>query len=175
MLCQQCKQRPATTHIKRVVNGHAEEFHLCPDCARESGLFEAGLMPELGLHLSDLFSGFLGSSVQQNLPMQQARCGFCGSSLPEIVKSGRVGCAQCYETFYPQLEPTLQRIHGSLEHTGKTPEDGNPDLRARREKEQTLADLRAKIAEAIKEENYEEAAKLRDEIRRAEEGGEQDA
>ena len=173
MLCQNCKQHQATTHIKRVINGQAEEFHLCPNCARESGL---GL-PDFGFQLSDLFSGFLAQSQLGQGSMQQgalapaARCGLCGSSLHEIVKSGRAGCAQCYETFYSQLEPTLQRIHGSLEHAGKTPEDGNPDLHARKERERNLADLREKIAEAVKDENYEEAARLRDMIRTLEEGG----
>ena len=173
MLCSQCKQNEATTHIKRVVNGRAETFHLCPACAQGSGLFESALaLPEFGLHLSDLFSGFLGSSVQHSALAPAPRCGFCGSSLHEIAQSGRAGCAQCYDTFYDQLEPTLQRIHGALAHSGKTPEDGNPDLRARREKEQALARLREQIAAAVKEEDYEQAARLRDEIRRLEEGGE---
>lgn len=176
MLCEQCKQREATTHIKRIVNGRAQEFHLCHNCAQESGVLAGGGFPEFGFHLSDLFSGFLGSSVQQNAAVlaAPARCGFCGSSLHEIVQSGRVGCARCYEAFYDQLEPTLQRIHGALEHAGKTPLSGSPELQARKQKEQTLSQLREQIAAAVKEENYEEAARLRDEIRRLEEGGEGD-
>ena len=170
MLCQHCNQHQATTHIKRIINGQAEEFHLCQNCARESGLFGGS---DFGFQLSDLFSGFLGSSVKQQPSAH--RCGLCGASLGEIVKSSRVGCAQCYETFYAQLEPTLQRIHGSLEHSGKTPEDGNPQLRQRREREQALASLREQIAQAVKDEDYEQAAKLRDEIRRMEEGGAKDA
>ena len=168
MICQHCNTHKATTHIKRMVNGHAEEFHLCRNCARESGLFGGN---DFGFHLSDLFSGFLGSSVSQQPSVQAPRCGLCGATLNEIIKSSAVGCAQCYEAFYTQLKPTLQRIHGSLEHTGKTPEDGNPDLRVRREREQVLAGLREQITQAIKLENYEEAARLRDEIRRMEEGG----
>ena len=167
MLCQNCKQHQATTHIKRIVNGRAEEIYLCPNCAKASGL---GL-PDFGLHLSDLFSGFMAQSQLLGQQAPAARCGLCGSSLHEIAKSGRVGCAQCYEAFYAQLEPTLQRIHGSLEHAGKTPEDGNPELRTRKERERKLTGLREQIAGAVKEENYEEAARLRDEIRRMEEGG----
>ena len=173
MLCQNCNQHPATTHIKRFIGNRAEEYHLCPNCARECGLLNEGGMPDIGFHLSNLFSGFLGSSVQQqpSALAPVARCAMCGSSLHEIAKSGRVGCAQCYEAFYAQLQPTLQRIHGSLEHAGKTPEDGNPDLRLRREREQSLAQLREQIAQAVKSEEYEEAARLRDEIRKIEEGG----
>jgi len=182
MLCQNCNQHQATTHIKRFIGGRAEEFHLCPNCARESGLLGDGpnlfgqSFPDFGFQLSDLFSGFLGSSVKQQPAAlaPAARCGMCGASLQEIAKTGRVGCAKCYEAFYAQLEPTLQRIHSSLEHAGKTPEDGNPDLRLRREREQTLAALREQIAQAVKSEEYEEAARLRDEIRRLEEGGAED-
>ena len=171
MLCQQCKQREATTHIQRVVNGRAEEFHLCASCAREAGL--ANLMPNFGVHLSDLFSGFLGSSLQQAQPqrMPAARCGFCGSSLREITQSGRAGCAQCYEPFRDALEPALQRIHGALEHKGKTPE-ADPAVQSHRQAEQQIARLREEIAAAVGEEDYERAAQLRDEIRRLEEGGE---
>jgi len=168
MICQHCNNHPATTHIKRVVNGHAEEFHLCKHCAGESGLFDSDA--GFGFALSDLFSGFLGSSVGLTPAVQSPRCNLCGVSLSEIVKSSRLGCAQCYETFYAQLKPTLQRIHGALEHTGKTPEDGNPELRRRREQEQQLADLREQIAQAVKDENYEQAAQLRDEIRKLEGG-----
>ncbi|MDR2752866.1 MAG: UvrB/UvrC motif-containing protein [Oscillospiraceae bacterium] len=168
MQCQQCKQREATTHIQRVVNGQAEEFHLCAACARESGLINEFAAPPF-FNLSDLFSGFLGSSLRQApaalAPAQ--RCGFCGSTLHEITQSGRVGCAACYNTFREVLEPTLARIHGALEHAGKTPA-ADPAVHARKQKEQALAALREQIAQAVQSEDYEEAARLRDEIRRLE-------
>jgi protein arginine kinase activator len=170
MLCEQCKQREATTHIQRVINGQASEFHLCAACAREAGLASLA-MPNFGVHLSDLFSGFLGSSLQQAQPqLAPPRCGLCGSSLREITQSGRVGCARCYETFYDALEPALRRIHGALEHKGNSPQ-ADPAAQGRRQAGQQIARLREEIAAAVREEEYERAAKLRDEIRRMEEGG----
>lgn len=168
MPCQNCNQNQATTHIKRLLNGQLEEFYLCADCARGS------VSPGFGFQLSDLFGGFLGHSVKQQPAAQVSvsRCGLCGASLAEIAKNSCVGCAKCYDTFYIQLAPTLQRIHGSLEHTGKTPEDSNPGLKLRREREQVLTDLRKQIAQAVKTEDYEQAAKLRDEIRKLEGGAE---
>ena len=173
MLCEQCKQREATAHIQRVINGRAQEYYLCAACAKEAGL---DLMPSFGFQLSDLFSGFLGSSLQQAQaqPQAPARCGLCGSSLREITQSGRAGCAQCYETFYDALEPALQRIHGALEHMGKTPE-ADPAAQGRRQAERRIAGLREEIAAAVREEDYERAAQLRDEIRGLEEGGEGNA
>jgi len=183
MLCQQCKQNEATTHIRRVVNGAAEEFHICAACAKEAGLppqkafgfpgtpvaqFAA---PEFGFQLSDLFSGFLGSSLRgQGLP-SPVRCELCGSSLNEIIQSSRVGCARCYETFAGQLQPTLQRIHGALRHTGKAPE-ADPAVAERKQRQARIEQLRSEIAQAVQAEDYEQAAKLRDEIRKLEEGGE---
>jgi protein arginine kinase activator len=172
MLCEQCKQREATTHIKRVLNGAAEEFHLCGACAKEAGLMPGELFGGgFGLHLSDLFSGFLGSSLPQQTLAPAARCAFCGSTLREITENGRVGCAQCYQTFYEELAPSLQRIHSALQHNGKSPA-ADPAAAARKAKEQNLADLKTQIAQAIRNENYEEAARLRDEIRSLEEGSE---
>ena len=173
MLCQHCKQNEATTHIRRVVNGAAEEFHLCAACAKEAGLAQLAA-PEFGFQLSDLFSGFLGSSLRgQSLP-SPVRCELCGSSLDEIIRSSRVGCARCYETFDRQLQPTLQRIHGALRHTGKTPET-DPAETVRRRRLNRIESLRAQISEAVQAEDYERAAKLRDEIRKLEEGGEGNA
>jgi len=176
MLCQHCKQNEATTHIRRVINGAAEEFHLCAACAKEAGLGAQLAAPEFGFHLSDLFSGFLGSSLRGMGQSQPApvRCELCGSSLNEIIQSSRVGCARCYETFAEQLQPTLQRIHGVLKHTGKTPEI-DPIETERRQKEQRVENLRAQIGEAVQAEDYEQAARLRDEIRKLEEGGENHA
>jgi protein arginine kinase activator len=171
MLCEQCKHREANTHIRRVINGEAEERHLCAECARESGAMPG--IGDFGFQLGDLFSNFLGSSFSglstQALPSAQ-RCAFCGSSLAEIARDGRVGCASCYETFYEQLKPTLQRIHGGLRHSGKAPAT-DPAVEQAKQRQAAIERLRASIAAAVQAERYEEAAKLRDEIRALEEGG----
>jgi len=176
MLCEHCKQREATTHIQRLSGGQAQTFHLCGACAKEAGL--GGLaVPDFGFHLSDLFSGFLSGALQQAQPQAlkaPPRCEFCGSSLREITQSGRAGCAQCYETFYDALEPALVRIHGALEHAGKVPQ-ADPAAQQRRQTERRAAALREEIAAAVRAENYEQAAILRDEVRRLEEGGEGNA
>ena len=167
-MCQQCNNHPATTHIKRMAGGMVEEFHLCAACAKASGLLGSGG----GFNLADLFGGLLGNSVsQQPAAVQSPRCTACGLSLQEIAQTGRMGCAACYDTFAVQIAPTLQRVHSSVQHTGKTPEDGNPALRERRARESTLTQLREQIAQAVQEENYEQAATLRDEIRALEGGG----
>lgn len=171
MLCEQCRQREATTHIRRVMNGAAQDFHLCGDCARESGV--AAPIGNFGFHLGDLFSSFLsggfGGLAAPALPAGQ-RCAFCGASLAEIARDGVVGCANCYETFYDQLRPTLQRIHGGLQHMGKAPEL-DPEVEREIQRKADIERMREDIAAAVREERYEDAAKMRDEIRKLEEGG----
>ena len=175
MQCEQCKQREATTHIRRIVNGVGEDLHLCAICAQSAGL-GALAAPGFSLNLGELFSGILGSSAaaQGTAQTPGKRCDFCGSSMREIISSGHTGCAKCYETFYDQLEPTLQRVHGAhqhdmLRHKGKTPA-ADPETQSRLQKEKTLANLRDQITAAVREENYEAAAELRDKIRELEEG-----
>ncbi len=177
MLCEQCRQREATTHIRRVINGAAEEHHLCGECARESGAAVPNItlpvMGDFGFQLGDLFSNFLGSSfggmTQAALPTGR-RCAACGASLAEIARDGRVGCAACYDTFFDQLRPTLQRIHGGLQHKGKAP-TLDPAIEREAKRRADAERLREDITAAVREERYEEAARLRDEVRKLEEGG----
>jgi protein arginine kinase activator len=77
------------------------------------------------------------------------------------LKSSKAFCPECYTTFLEELRPTLRSLHGNVTHTGRAP----AGRRAQQEKRDKLASLKAQLGEAIKEENFEEAAKLRDEIR----------
>ena len=80
-------------------------------------------------------------------------------------KVGRLGCADCYPTFKRSLGSLLKRIHGSPIHVGKSPVRLiKPSKIAKTE----LLDLKKKLERAIEHEEFEEAARLRDQIRRAE-------
>lgn len=91
-------------------------------------------------------------------------------SYAEFERTGRLGCAQCYRDFSDQLKPLLQRIHGRAQHAGRRPAAFRPspeDERAAR-----VNELRQKMDEAVASENFEDAAKYRDELRKlAEESG----
>ena len=169
MLCQNCEKREATTHIKRVVNGETSESHLCAECASSLGYTD--VFSGWGVSLGDLLGGLWGESTQAAGQLSPAlRCRKCGSSWQDIVRDGKVGCADCYRTFYDRLLPTLQRIHGRIQHAGKAsgsaqqtpaePEKSEEELR-----EEKIAALRAQMDEAVAAQDFERAAKLRDEIR----------
>ena len=115
MKCQKCGANNANTHVKTVVNGEFREYDLCSDCAHKMGY------TTMFSDMDNEFSGLLGSFFNNVLPArtQATRCEFCGSSYPEIAKTGMVGCAHCYELFADRLYPSIRRIHGNTTHCGK--------------------------------------------------------
>lgn len=169
MLCEKCKKNPATTHIRKSVNGVQEEWILCSQCAKEMGydqlsFFKGGL-------LGSLFSGELSGKTAADA----LRCPCCGISFEEIAKSGEVGCADCYQFFRGRLTPTIEKLHGKAGHLGKVPRRKQEEQKPV-EKEQEpnpLAKLKEELARAIEAQEFEQAAVLRDKIKEmeGEEGG----
>ena len=163
MICEKCGKNIATTHIETYVNGKQSSMNLCSACAAEEGAanpFQMGL----GGLLGSIFGDALGAAPA-GMPTG-AKCGFCGSTFEEIARTGRVGCANCYTTFYDRLMPTLSKLHGNTAHVGKIPGSAKIDVGAAetepaKSEEETL---RAALGKAIKDENFEEAARLRDQI-----------
>jgi len=90
-------------------------------------------------------------------------CSSCGLSYQEFEHTGRLGCAQCYRDFADQLKPSLQKIHGRTQHAGRRPKAYVPDPQD--ELNQRVNELRKLMDEAVAAENFEEAARLRDELR----------
>ena len=170
MLCQHCHKNEATAHVKTMINGEYSEYRLCSDCARELGY--GGMFPDLASDLGGMLSSFLGAA----LPARSGatRCPVCGSTLSDIKKSGKVGCAECYGLFLNELMPTVRSIHGNTVHTGKHPVIEYTENReekadkAESGKAPTVEELRAQLKQAIDDENFERAAELRDQIKKLE-------
>lgn len=164
MLCQNCGKNEATTHIKRVVNGDTTETHLCAQCAEHLGYGD--MFSGFGLDFDDFFGGFLGDSVQKSALPYEQRCPKCGCTFGDIVNSGKIGCSDCYRTFYDKLLPSIQRIHGRIKHSGKRVEASN--IIETKPTVNKLDELKAKLEEAVKNQEFEQAAVIRDEIRELE-------
>lgn len=161
MLCQKCGKETATTHIKTVINGAVTEQNLCGFCAAKVGYtgFHSG-------SLSGLLASMIGQSLQSNASVSASRCKCCNATFADIAETGKVGCANCYNEFGAELLPYLKRIHGSVKHVGKVP--GSKEL-VITENKNSVNDLKAKLASLVAAERYEEAAVVRDEIKRLEE------
>lgn len=165
MLCQNCKKNEATTHIKRVINGETTQAHLCADCAKSLGYDSMFSDFDFGFNFSNMLSSFFNDSALSAIGAHNLRCEKCGSSFNDIVRSGKIGCADCYETFYDKLLPSIQRIHGRSTHEGKVP-NGSAEIVKLNE----IDELKQKLNKAVEEQNYEKAAELRDKIKELEEG-----
>jgi len=165
MLCQECRKRPATVHITRIVNGRKTEMDLCEPCAREQGEFD--LFTEPQFPIQSFLAGLLGQHLQAHPPVHagaQPKCDTCGLTYQEFAQAGRFGCSRCYEQFGERLDPVLRRIHGASQHAGKVPARTGGAVKARRD----LRDKRDSLAKAVAAEDFEKAARLRDEIRKLE-------
>ena len=160
MLCQKCGQNTATTHIKTVINGKVTEQNLCGYCAAKEGYSNFA-----GGSISGLLSSMLGQAVKSDITSFENRCNCCGSTFANIAETGKVGCAECYKSFEGQLLPYLKRIHGSINHTGKSPEKSELVVADSIDK---IAELKRKLTKLVADENYEEAAVVRDEIKKLE-------
>ena len=159
MQCCVCKEKPATVHLTQIVGDKMQKLDLCEDCAKTKGINDP---TSFGLADLDLVLG-LGASQQleQAAGGVELKCPRCGFTQADFKKSGRLGCPECYVTFAEGLRGLLKTMHKGTRHTGKAPEA----LRSTRENADKLKTLQAKLAKAIKDENYEQAAQVRDEIK----------
>ena len=159
MKCEKCKAREATVLFKQTVNGETTTAHLCHECAAEmqqGGFFSAGSFPFGG----NLFEGLFGISAPEK-PTAKRTCPQCGATWSDLRREGKPRCAGCYEAFADELEPTIRSLYGTASHTGRAP----AKCREQRNKEKKTALLKKQLREAVEAEQYEEAARLRDEIR----------
>lgn len=161
MLCDKCKQNNATVHITRIINGVMQEEHLCTQCAAASGQILGATQPIGWQHL-------LGGFTQ---PVQDKRCSQCGLSYSDFSRSGKMGCPQCYREFTNQVPELLHRIHGATRHVGKVPARGREEVIVDRK----IKTMKEELAQLVAAEKFEEAAKLRDEIKNLEQDHSQQA
>lgn len=166
MLCQDCGKKQATLHFTKIVNGEKTEFHICESCAREKGELIPGTPNGFSIH--NLLSGLLEfeppSDNTINQKPQSLRCESCGLTYAQFSKIGRFGCSDCYKYFDERLDPMFRRIHGNTVHSGKIPKRSGGMIQHKRE----IEDLKRELHRRIEEEQFEEAATLRDRIRELE-------
>lgn len=158
MLCEECGKKQATVSITVTTGNGTNTRRLCPDCMKK---MEFNLVKgDIQSFLSSVLS-VLGNEKKAEQP--SIVCSSCGLSFSEFEHTGRLGCAQCYRDFSNQLKPSLQKIHGRTQHAGRKPKAFVPDPQD--ELQQRLNELRKQMDEAVADENFEEAARLRDELR----------
>ncbi len=176
MLCEKCGIREANIRYTEVYNGVKTEHNLCSQCAREMDLGAYSAILEGEFPLGKLLSSLLGvtDSTAAQQPQTEVVCPTCRTTYGEFIKNSCFGCADCYHVFDPLIREKIRKLQGNAAHTGKHPRirrgsgagaevtrTGQLEL----SREEQLNQLKRQLAAALEEENYEEAALLRDRIR----------
>ncbi len=152
MLCGICKKNPATVHFKQVVNGVSQEMSICAECAKNSGI---SVTAPLGL--TDMLLGMGANADPKAAEDDKKACSACHMRLGDFRKTHRLGCPECYEAFGEELAPMIEAMHRGTRHVGKVPASARASAR--------VAALQNALDKAVEEQRFEDAARLRDEIR----------
>jgi len=161
MQCNICGNKKATVHLTEIVDEQISELHLCEECAREKSV-----QMEQQFGLADLLAGLSDFGKQtKDVEKVKAKCPNCALTYDDFRKLGRLGCGECYTAFHEYLGALLKKIHGSSQHLGKAPAKFPSMPQA---KVDDLQELKNQLNKAIQAENFEEAARLRDKVHRAE-------
>ena len=160
MLCDNCGENEAVIHLTQIVDNQMGTFHLCEACAAEKGLEPDPGIPDFPL------TDFLAQMGQGEEEPEESRdpgaCEYCGLTLDDFKRTGRLGCSHCYVTFDAHLRGLFRRLHGGTQHVGKVYLPPDPSAS---EMEKRLEGLRRRLHRAIESEDFERAAELRDQIR----------
>jgi protein arginine kinase activator len=149
--CSIC-DKEATVHLTQIVNNKIHKVDLCESCAQQKGVTD----PE-GFSLADLMSK---APLAPASGEAQAVCPSCGQETADFRRTGRLGCADCYDVFKSLVMPVLEDMHAGTTHKGKVP----TVALSRQSSQLQLKNLQDSLARAVAEEAYEEAAKFRDQI-----------
>jgi protein arginine kinase activator len=162
MQCDECKDSEAVINFTQIVNNEMTTYHLCEKCAEQKGLGEeekikdsplSSFMSEMGTESDDTASVGKGSQVE---------CETCKSKFSDFKKTGRLGCPECYNAFEDELSSLLRKIHGSHIHVGKGLKKESHEVSP---VETKIRDLKKRLEESVSREEFEMAARLRDEIK----------
>ncbi len=171
LLCDRCNENEAIIHIKKVINGSVTEIHLCEVCAKETKESEMKSSP---VSFQDFLLGLMDVTMKElseekkneQEDINYVTCPRCGMSYKVFKLNGKFGCADCYKVFDKQIAIMLKKVHGNVNHTGKTPKN----LQNGFSQGKNIIKLKEALKDAVANEEFETAAKLRDMIKEIERG-----
>jgi protein arginine kinase activator len=164
LLCEKCKQRPATVHFTQIINNEKLEQHLCEECSQEYSNISFNFTGDQGLSINKFLANLLNydnnfTKVEQDY--QSGRCENCGVTYNQFTQGGKLGCSECYTVFRDRLESLLRRIHGNGLHKGKIPVRTGGNLKIKKE----IENLKNELNMLVIREEFEKAAEVRDKIK----------
>lgn len=159
MKCSNCGKNTANITYKQNINGEVTNLNLCESCAHKLGVFNS---------FEDIFSPMI-LDLDYILP-EEIKCKNCGYTFSKYKSTGLFGCESCYDTFKSEIDNILLKIQGKNRHIGKKIKD-NKEIKEIVTPKNELDNLKEQLQTLIKEENFEEAAVIRDKIKNIEKGG----
>ena len=167
-MCQSCGRRPAAVEFMQVTGDERRQFALCRECAISHGL---SVQLDAFQRLSRLLLHQmrpLNNAPEEWEDAMETTCSRCGLKFEEFVRTGLLGCSNCYTDFHELLTPILRRLHGVIKQVPEGAEDAPKPVQlvSENEIESSRAQLEAQLHIALVEENYEKAAAIRDQMRK---------
>jgi protein arginine kinase activator len=162
MQCELCKIKAATVHLTEIIDGHRTESHLCQACAQKEGI---SIKSQLSLNelLSSLIAAHQQTTDEEGLAEMEKSCPVCGMTMDMFRKQAVLGCPNDYEVFGKTLEQLIEKAHdGNLTHKGKIPAGLSQEEISNTNKKE---ELKKQLDHAVAAEDYELAAKLRDQLK----------
>ncbi len=166
MLCDNCGENEAKIKLTHIINGKKTEMMLCEECSKKASIsnMEFEMPIDISNFLGDFISDYEDNTyVPFNPITKQIKCNNCNMTYEEFLETGKFGCKDCYEAFSGKVDLLLKKIQGTDRYKGReciNKEDNNQKININNE----LEDLKKGLKQAIKEERYEDAAKIRDRI-----------
>lgn len=156
MLCEICNKNKASIHLTEVNTAKSlkRELHICEECAQRKGIFQ-----KVHLSINEMLGKVEAISISKE--ETELRCSYCGLSLSDFKQNMRFGCGNDYEIFKSEILPLLERIHSSTKYIGKHPQNINATEKLLLK----ISELERELEEYIKNENFEQAASVRDKIK----------
>lgn len=186
MLCENCGKNEANVKYTQIINGEKKETILCQECSNILGI--NNITFDIPITFSSMLGGLFEDIEKSKLfpeinPIKKLKCKNCNLTFEEFMQSGKFGCAECYNTFEEKVDEILKKIQGNNRHIGRLSNVEDIDKKEienkqnhkeenkerKDEKISQVERLKKDLKEAIKEERYEDAAKIRDEIKKSEE------
>ena len=171
MLCDVCKKKQAKIYYTEIINGKKTEQHMCEECAAKQSTFQAlNSIAQDRLNLPGMILGIIDNQKKEEADATLLTCKRCGLTYEEFTKEGHFGCEECYKSFGKVLNKNLRSIHGADHHTGKIPKGYVSEAQRLLNELPESEKLSIQLQQAIEQEEYEEAARLRDRIKELKKG-----
>ena len=188
MLCEVCNMRDAKICYTEIINGQKREQYLCEECAAKRTSIMKNPFADGSFSLGGLLAGLISKELNKasngdkrkteieskvDVDKEELCCSECGMTLKEFRDTGKFGCPNCYKTFEPFFSKNIKIIQATDRHCGKYPKNykdiaekaGKEKAEGKAEELSNVEMLSIRLQQAVEREDFEEAARIRDEIK----------